>query len=112
MAIMTQSGVPSQGLYTASSPYFDTDVVDNKFLDFLEYRPITKTPNDIYYEITEIYQYRPDLLAYDLYGDAKLWWVFAARNPNRLGADPYFNFVAGLGIYIPNIATLQVDLGI
>jgi len=52
------------------------------------------------------------MLAYDLYQDARLWWVFAQRNPNRLGADPYFNFVAGLGIYVPTAATLKQSLGI
>jgi len=47
-----------------------------------------------------------------LYGDARLWWVFSARNPNKLGPDPYFNFTAGAGIYIPNIDTLRTVLGI
>ena len=59
-----------------------------------------------------MYQYRPDLLAFDLYGDASLWWVFAARNPNKLGPDPVFNFIAGVEFYIPNMVTLQVALGI
>ena len=98
--------------YPQSSPYYDTNVVDNKFLDVLEYREIPQHPDDLYYEVPQVYQYRRDLLAYDLYGDPKLWWVFAARNPNKLGPDPYFNLVAGIGIYIPNIITLQVVLGI
>jgi hypothetical protein len=38
--------------------------------------------------------------------------VFAARNPNKLGPDPYFNLVAGIEIYVPNFATLQLALGI
>ncbi len=98
--------------YPQSSPYYDTNIVDNNFLDFLEYREIPLDPNDVFYEVPEVYQYRPDLLAYDLYGDASLWWVFAARNPNLLGPDPYFNLVAGIGIYIPNLVTLQLALGI
>lgn len=97
---------------TQSSPYYNTPVVDNSYLDFMEYRPITQDPNDVYYEIKAVYQYRPDLLAYDLYGDARLWWVFAQRNPNLLGPDPYFNFKAGIGIYVPNIKNLRTDLGI
>ena len=64
------------------------------------------------YTILPVYDYRPDMFAYDLYGNANLWWVFASRNPNVLGPDPYFNFTAGLGIYIPTIDTLRVVLGI
>lgn len=102
----------NQGLYTATSPYYDTNVVDSKFLDVMTYRGVPQNPSDVYYEITSVYEFRPDLLAYDLYNDSRLWWVFAARNPNRLGPDPYFNFVAGLGIYIPTIDTLRTTLGI
>lgn len=102
----------NQTIYPATSPYYDTNVVNNKFLDFMVNRPIPQNPSDIYLVINQTYQFRPDLLAFDLYNDPKLWWVFAARNPNRLGPDPYFNFVAGVGIYIPTIDTLRTFLGI
>jgi Base plate wedge protein 53 len=106
------SGFSNTQDYPQSSPYYDTNVVNNKFLDFLEYREIPINSNDVYYEVPLVYQYRPDLLAYDLYGDPALYWVFAARNPNKLGPDPYFNLVAGVGIYIPTLITLQLALGI
>lgn len=99
-------------LYPLTSPYNATDVVNQKFLDVLVYRPIPMIASDVYYVIPPVYEYRPDMLANDLYGDARLWWVFAERNPNRLGADPYFDFKAGLGIYVPNLATLKQVLGI
>ena len=99
------------GIYPATSPYQNTDIVNKKFLDFMNYRPIPSLPSDVLYTITEVYQYRPDLLAFDLYGDARLWWVFAVRNPNRLGPDPYFNFTAGTNIYIPTLDTLKQSLG-
>jgi hypothetical protein len=102
----------NQTTYGRSSPYFNTPIVKNKFLDVLQYRPIPFNPTDVFMTITEVYQYRPDLLAFDLYNNSKLWWVFAARNPNLLGPDPYFNFTAGLGIYIPTQDTLQNFLGI
>lgn len=102
----------TQGLYPKTSPYNTTNIVSNKFLDVMTYVPIPMDPNDVYYTLTAVYEYRPDMLAYDLYGDAKLWWVFASRNPNVLGPDPYFNFKAGLSIYIPTIDTLRVVLGI
>jgi hypothetical protein len=102
----------NQAIYPASSSYYSTDIFNNKFLDIMQYRPIPSLNSDIYYIIPPVYQYRPDLLAYDLYQDPRLWWVFAQRNPNRLGPDPYFNFVAGLGIYVPQKTTLKQTLGI
>lgn len=106
------AGVSNTNIYPQSSPYYDTNIVENKFLDFLEYREIPQNPSDVYYQVPLVYQYRPDLLAYDLYGDPALWWVFSARNPNKLGPDPYFNLVAGIEIYVPNYTTLQLALGI
>lgn len=102
----------NQNMYPATSPYFDTNVVEGKFLDFMINRPIPQNPSDVYLVLPQTYEYRPDLLSFDLYGTPKLWWVFAARNPNRLGPDPLFNFKTGVGIYIPNIATLNSFLGI
>lgn len=99
-------------LYPATSPYRDTDVFNAKFLDFMVNRPIPRQPSDVLYTIPEVYQYRPDMLAFDLYNDSRLWWVFAARNPNRLGPDPYFDFIAGVEIYIPKLDTLKQVLGI
>ena len=83
-----------------------------KLLDFMSYRPIPKIPSDVLMTITKVYEYRPDLLAYDLYGDSRLWWVFAERNPNRIGKDPYFDFIAGTQIYVPKLDTLKQVLGI
>ena len=99
-------------LYPSTSPYKDTGIFNEKYLDFMVYRPIPSFSSDVLYTIPEVYQYRPDLLAYDLYSDGRLWWVFAARNPNRLGFDPYFDFVAGVQIYIPKLETLRQVLGI
>jgi hypothetical protein len=99
-------------IYPATSPYYNSTIVDNKFLDVLVKRPIPKKSSDVLFTITQVYEYRPDLLAYDLYGDAKLWWVFSERNPNTLSKDPYFDFVSGKEIYIPTLTTLQQILGI
>jgi hypothetical protein len=73
-------------------------------------RPIPADPTDVYMVINATYNLRPDMLAFDLYGDPKLWWVFAQRNPNRL-ADPFFDFVTGLGIYVPKENVLKAVLG-
>lgn len=96
--------------YNSSSPYSGTKSF-GPFLDILEYRPITKKADDVTYVIDAVYKYRPDMLAHDLYDDAGLWWVFAARNPNTI-KDPVFGFVPGLTIYIPQKDTLVSDLGI
>lgn len=99
-------------IYPATSPYYITDVVNGKYLEVLNYRPIPRLPSDVLMTITKVYEYRPDLLAYDLYSDSRLWWVFAARNPNRLGPNPYFDFVTGVDIYVPKLDTLKTVLGI
>ena len=96
--------------YSKSSPYYDTGLY-GQFLDLRVNRPITKLTTDRLYTIARIYQHRPDMLAFDLYKDAKLWWVFAARNPNVL-KDPLFDFVAGNTIYLPDKTTLISDLGL
>jgi hypothetical protein len=73
-------------------------------------RPIPKEDDDQSFDINLTYQYRPDLLAYDLYGTAKLWWVFYQRNPNTLQAPP-LDFTVGKTIYLPKITTLKSTLG-
>lgn len=98
-------------IYPATSPYYVTGIVNGKFLDTMIDRPIPKLASDRYWEITQTYNLRPDLLAYDLYNDPKLWWVFASRNPNTL-PDPFFDFVAGKGIYLPESETLTQVLGL
>lgn len=96
--------------YAKTSPYYKTSLFGN-FLDIMTPRPITKLESDINFTITKTYQNRPDLLAYDLYGDSDLWWVFTARNPNVL-RDPVFDFLPGVQIYIPQKSTLVQDLGL
>ena len=101
----------TNSIYPQSSPYYSTGVVSGQFLDVMQNRPIPMQTSDVYWEITQVYEYRPDLLAYDLYSDSRLWWVFASRNPNRL-KDPYFDFVAGVGIYLPKLDIITQALGI
>jgi len=96
--------------YSSSSPYYTTGKY-GQFLDLMNNRKITKLTNDKEFTIDRIYHLRPDLLAFDLYQDSKLWWVFAARNPNAL-KDPLFDFVVGTTIYLPTKSTLVSDLGI
>lgn len=96
--------------YSSASPYSQTRTFGN-FLDVMINRPISKLDDDVLYAIDKVYEYRPDMLASDLYGNSALWWVFAQRNPNVL-KDPLFDFRSGVQIYIPKKATLQSDLGV
>jgi hypothetical protein len=74
-------------------------------------RPIPKEDDDLTFVINTTYQYRPDMLAYDLYQNAALWWVFYQRNPNTLTAPP-LDFVVGVQIFLPKMPTLKSALGI
>lgn len=96
--------------YSKSSPYYGTGVFGN-FLDIIEYTAVSQQPDDVLYVIDKVYEFRPDLLAFDLYGDSGLWWVFRSRNPNSID-DPIFDFRSGVTIYIPKKETLVADLGI
>jgi len=96
--------------YDTSSPYYSTQF-SQFFLDTMVNRPIPKLPDDQYWQINLTYQYRPDLLAHDLYNNSGLWWVFYQRNPNTLTAPP-LDFKSGTLIYLPKITTLQSVLGI
>lgn len=97
--------------YSQSSPYYLTTVYKNMFLDTMVNRSILPDITDVYWEITVTYNYRPDLLAYDLYSDSKLWWVFAQRNPNTL-KDPMFDFATGTYIYLPQYSNLKTILSL
>ena len=95
--------------YDSTSPYYQTGY-SQFFLDVMVNRPIPKESDDKLWTVTQTYQYRPDLLAFDLYNNAGLWWVFYQRNPNTLQAPP-LDFKAGTRIYIPKSTTLRSTLG-
>ena len=96
--------------YAQTSPYFETAKTAG-YLDVMKDRPIPKQVDDQIIEINQTYQYRPDLLANDLYGDPGLWWVFAQRNPNVI-EDPIYDFFPGNIIQLPKLSNLKSDLGI
>ena len=95
--------------YGSDSPYFLTGF-DQFYLDVTVNRPIPAQSDDILMQINNTYQYRPDLLAYDLYQTPNLWWVFYQRNPNTLTKPP-FDFKQGTAIFIPKLNTLKSALG-
>ena len=97
-------------LYANTSPWYNTPI-NREFLGILSIRPVAAESDDFLYTIEPQYTYRPDLLAYDLYGTSKLWWVFIQRNMDVL-QDPVFDFVPGVKIYIPKKPSLFRSLGL
>jgi hypothetical protein len=96
--------------YSKASPYSTTEITGG-YLDVINFRDIPPENDDILFEITNTYENRPDLLAYDLYSDVKLWWVFSVRNKSII-KDPVFDMTAGTKIYLPKLTTIKKYLGI
>lgn len=97
--------------YISTSPWHKTKTVKGQYLDVLTIRPVPAESDDVLYTIEVQYTHRPDLLAYDLYGDKNLWWVFAQRNMDII-KDPIYDIEAGVQIYLPKGEKLQRVLGI
>ena len=88
--------------YRDDSLYRHTPITKGKYLDILDPTIVDKENYSVRPLLIEPkYNHRPDVLAYDLYGNSKLWWVFAEFNPDSL-KDPILDFVSGLEIQIPN----------
>jgi hypothetical protein len=96
--------------YSSTSPYASTTIKNNQYLDIFQIRPVPAQSDDVLYNVQPQYTHRPDLLAYDVYGSSKLWWVFAQRNMDVL-KDPVFDLVAGIDIFLPRASQLQKLLG-
>lgn len=96
--------------YNRASPYADTPTYGS-FLDVMTYRSFPAQADDAQITLSESYRNRPDLLAFDLYQDSRLWWVFAIRNPNSI-KDSIFDFIPGKRIFVPKKQTLTAALGL
>ena len=97
--------------YIGTSPWYNTPTQEGQYLDILRIRPIPAESDNVLITIQPQYNHRPDLLAFDLYGDKDLWWVFAQRNMEIL-KDPIFDMVPGIEIYVPKGDALTRVLGI
>jgi hypothetical protein len=101
MGLMAYVNIP------AGSRYATTQQVARKvdYLDYWNWNTLQVSPNDSAVVLDRKYQYRPDLLSYDVYGTVDLWWVFMVTNPDVIH-DPIYDFKAGILITIPSTATL------
>jgi hypothetical protein len=97
--------------YTKTSPWANTNINKSGELGILKIRAVPAEDDDIIYEIQPQYTHRPDLLAYDLYGTSKLWWVFAQRNLDIL-KDPVYDFEPGIKIFLPKSSALRKVLNL
>lgn len=96
--------------YSSTSPYLNTP--QNKInLELFVPRTLTAEADDKEITLNATYAYRPDLLAFDLYGTPRLWWVFAQRNPDVI-EDPIYDFVSGVSIKVPKPSNVRSDLGV
>lgn len=91
--------------YSEQSPYSKTPVFGD-FLGIMNSRSVIHDPSDQPYTIESKYNMRPDLLAFNLYGSSKYWWLFAIRNREML-IDPIQDFRAGVTIRIPKLKNLR-----
>ena len=90
--------------YNNTSPYFLTPQTSWS-LDIYVPRSVPKLDTDKKLILDKIYQHKPHLLAYDLYGDPRLWWVFIVRNKDVI-TDPIYDFVQGIEIYVTDKTAL------
>jgi len=97
-------------VYKSTSPWHTTMTVNDQYLDILSIRPVPAADDDILYTVQPQYAFRPDLLAYDLYGTKDLWWVFSQRNMDIL-KDPINDLVPGVKIFLPKGPNLTSYLG-
>ena len=95
-------------IYKKTSPGYITKQ-NTLYLELLTLRTIPISDDDFKYVIENQYRHRPDLLAFDLYQDAKLWWVFAQRNRSIL-KDPIYDFSPGTTIFCPAKANINAAL--
>lgn len=95
--------------YPVTSPYATTPQ-NSWYIDLYKHRPISVHAGDRQLTIGQKYHNRPDLLAYDLYGNPGYWWVFFVRNMNVI-RDPVWDFELGKVIFVPSIEHLRSVVG-
>ena len=88
-----------------ASKYKNTSVYSNTRINkyFLDLYEPPMTPDLENYKTITLdskYNYRPDLLAYDLYGQSELWWIFTFYNRDTI-KNPIYDFKSGTQIKIP-----------
>lgn len=90
--------------YSQYSPY--AKVKQTWYLGYNLPLGIEPADSDVEYTIPNMYDEQPWRLSADLYGNERLYYIFALLNPNIL-ADPIYDFSAGKTIRIPSVQRMQ-----
>ncbi len=85
--------------YKSSSNLRSTPIKNGVLDLYVPAVDVDYTQSDLF-TLEQRHNKRPDLLAFDLYGDPKYWWIFTVYNRNLI-VDPINDFVTGLQIYAP-----------
>lgn len=90
----------TRNIYTKYDFYYDTPIENRKFLGFLVDRNIGFSDDDDYVKVEKRHEFRPFVLAYDLYGRDEYAWVFARMNMDIL-VDPIRDLKEGIILRVP-----------
>ncbi|ASV44202.1 hypothetical protein PBI_SCTP2_187 [Salicola phage SCTP-2] len=88
-----------------TNPYFLTPITEN-YLDILVMPQIEHSPNDKFWIIEKHYEYRPDKLAKELYGDERYYYAFMLRNMDII-ENPIYDFISGIEIRLPSLSAVK-----
>lgn len=94
--------------YVKYSPWYG--VSQTWYLGYNSPVSFPRAVDDTLYVIPTMYDKQPWRLSKDLYGDERLYYIFALVNPNEL-EDPVFDFTAGTTIYLPTDARVKKYIG-
>lgn len=93
--------------YSQFSPY--AKVKQTWYLDYNLPAPMIPADTDIAYVIPTKYDEQPWRLAKELYGNERVYNIFALLNPDLL-KDPIYDFKSGLTIQIPTPTRVETYL--
>lgn len=96
--------------YSSGSQYYTTTQT-SWCLNLLNLRDIEPDVSDQIIYLDSKYKNDPYRLAYDLYGNDKLWWIFMLVNKDTI-IDPINDFKAGMVIRLPTAERVSTTLGI
>lgn len=91
--------------YSSTSPYSQTSL-NSQYLDVANLPQVPLDGDEVTVTLPARYARRPDLMSFELYGTSKLWWVFAAVNPDSF-TDPVYDFEEGITVVIPSLASVK-----
>jgi len=81
----------------------------DKFYDWRYDFSTSDIPYTVFFIDQEKFVNRPDAIAYNVYGNAKYWWIIAMANKIK---DPFFEFHKGRELIIPNIDHFKKKIGL